>query len=386
MSAYLGKDKLIFDPAAMLDSDNIGSFTRAGSDGQPISWTNVGLAFAAFSGLVAGLTTPVVITADVAGPAGNITLIADSITDVAGLIAAHNLLFPANALTLTSGIGTQVPTANIILSGGSLGKDGLDVYVLNQVAISDPSNHAEDSAHVSGDMGKFVLGVRNDSNASLTSNDGDYSPLAVDEFGRLKVTADLVVTSDFVYAEDSAHADGALGAFTLGVVQASLAASVSADGDYGAFKLDNRGAMWVAPVGTAADDAADSENPVKIGSKSIFGALAAISNTGDRADLISDKYRRAYVNNGANIATKPSGVSVTTSATALPATALAGRRQIMIQNLHNKEIFIGDSAVSSSNGLRVAAGATLTLEVGEDVIMYGIVAAGTAACRVLELA
>ena len=47
---------------------------------------------------------------------------------------------------------------------------------------------AEDVAHASGDVGAFVLGVRNDGlAATFTSNDGDYSPIAVDSRGRLTV-------------------------------------------------------------------------------------------------------------------------------------------------------------------------------------------------------
>lgn len=42
---------------------------------------------------------------------------------------------------------------------------------------------AEDSPHVSGDVGVEILTVRNDAQATLTSADGDYSPLAVDRYG-----------------------------------------------------------------------------------------------------------------------------------------------------------------------------------------------------------
>jgi len=387
MSAYLGKDKLVYDVTATSDSDNVGAFVRAGTDGQPIGWTNVGLTFAQFVGQVAGMTTDVTITADVAGTVGNITLIADSTSTIAQLVAAWNIANPANTVTITAGIDTQVPTANIVLSGGNNGKDGLDVNVINTLAINDPANYAEDSAHTSGDIGKFVMAVRHDADTSLVTTDGDYAPLQVNAAGRLKVDAIFQADFDFVYAEDSAHTSGDPGAFTLGVRQDALAASVTTDGDYGAFKLNDRGAMWVAPVGTVADDAADTENPVKVGSRSEWGVLAAVSATNDRADLVSDKYRRVYVNNGANISIAPQPISVLATATALPAAPLAGRRQLLIQNLHNKPIYVGDSGVTAASGLRVAAGATITLEAGQDVVVYAIADTGvTAPCRVLELA
>ena len=71
-----------------------------------------------FVGQVAGMTLDVTIDADVAGIAGDVTLVADSITDIDGLILAWNTANPANTLTLSAGDGTQIPTADITLSGG----------------------------------------------------------------------------------------------------------------------------------------------------------------------------------------------------------------------------------------------------------------------------
>lgn len=53
-----------------------------------------------------------------------------------------------------------------------------------------PRQHAEDSPHVSGDIGDFALGVRNDAGDILTSANGDYSPIATDSAGRVGI-ADL---------------------------------------------------------------------------------------------------------------------------------------------------------------------------------------------------
>lgn len=47
---------------------------------------------------------------------------------------------------------------------------------------------AEDSVHVTGDMGIPIFGIRSDSDAS-TADDGDYTVLKLDEQGRLKVSA-----------------------------------------------------------------------------------------------------------------------------------------------------------------------------------------------------
>ena len=74
---------------------------------------------ASFTGQIAGMTTDVTIDADVAGLAGNVTLVADSMTDIDGLILAWNTANPGNTLTLSSGLGNQVPTADITLAGGA---------------------------------------------------------------------------------------------------------------------------------------------------------------------------------------------------------------------------------------------------------------------------
>lgn len=53
--------------------------------------------------------------------------------------------------------------------------------------LTTPGTFAEDSAHVSGNTGSFVLGVRNDANAAMTSANGDYSPVAVNANGAVAI-------------------------------------------------------------------------------------------------------------------------------------------------------------------------------------------------------
>lgn len=53
--------------------------------------------------------------------------------------------------------------------------------------LTSPGTFAEDSAHVSGNTGSFVLGVRNDTNAAMTSANGDYSPVAVNANGAVAI-------------------------------------------------------------------------------------------------------------------------------------------------------------------------------------------------------
>lgn len=72
--------------------------------------------------------------------------------------------------------GTSVTTTTV----------GADVG-LDAVILTMPATFAEDSAHVSGNTGAFVLGVRNDANAAMTSANGDYSPIAVNDKGAVAI-------------------------------------------------------------------------------------------------------------------------------------------------------------------------------------------------------
>jgi hypothetical protein len=72
--------------------------------------------------------------------------------------------------------GTSVTTTTV----------GADVG-LDTVILTMPATFAEDTAHTSGNTGSFVLGVRNDANAIMTSADGDYSPIAVNANGAVAI-------------------------------------------------------------------------------------------------------------------------------------------------------------------------------------------------------
>lgn len=58
---------------------------------------------------------------------------------------------------------------------------------------------AEDTAHTSGDKGQFILAVRNDALADMTSTDGDYSPVSVDSKGAMFANITLSGTTPQAY-------------------------------------------------------------------------------------------------------------------------------------------------------------------------------------------
>jgi len=300
------------------------------------------------------------------------------------MIGKDKLILDTTALSDSDNVGAYIRSAaGTLITHTTIGsKEALDV---NIVSGPDDAVYDEDSAHVSGDKGNFMLAVRRDADTSMVSADGDYAPLQVDENGRLKVVADLEVNISMEKAEDSAHTDGDIGSFSLGVRQDTLASSVSADGNYAALKVNSRGGLWSVPVGTVADSVTDTENPVKIGMRTLAGPLAALA-AGQRADAISDLYRRLYVNTSANIAILAAAASVTDTA-AIIASALGGRRTIMVSNRGNKPIYVGSAAVTAAAGFTVSAGATIAIDLGQNVDLYAIAdTAQVVACRVLQLA
>ena len=82
-------------------------------------------------------------------------------------------------------------------------------------------------------------------------------------------------------------------------------------------------------------------------------------------------------------------ISVTTTATALPATALKGRKTIMVQNISTSVVYIGNvnvtSDTASTGGWQlINKGDSVTLDFTEGIIVYSIVASGTANVVVWE--
>tara|TARA_R110000824_G_scaffold116426_1_gene267845 strand:+ start:1405 stop:1812 length:408 start_codon:yes stop_codon:yes gene_type:complete len=81
-----------------------------------------------------------------------------------------------------------------------------------------------------------------------------------------------------------------------------------------------------------------------------------------------------------------SGLTVVADAVHIagPTTRLRGRRQLLIQNLGAGVLYIGGSTVTVADGVRVASGDTLTLDVLDVGDIYAISSA-VSDVRVLEL-
>lgn len=206
--------------------------------------------------------------------------------------------------------------------------------------------------------------------------------------GKQALDVNIIGTaSDGIYAEDSTATDAENLVAIAAVRQDALSNDVTASGGHGWTKIDSRGALWTAPVGTSADGSADTEQPVKVGAKALAGVLAATAGN-NRVNMVTDLYRRLWVNDSPNIAILSSNQAVdNTAAFPLPATALAGRRRMIIQNNGTKDIYIGATGVTAANGAPLARGASMSLDISDSVVVYGKGSSVTASdIRILELA
>lgn len=171
--------------------------------------------------------------------------IAAYLTDAAGNIATSTLVG-----------GTQqaldVNVAASVLPTGAATETTL-ASVLAEIQAFD---YAEGAAYASGDVGVSMLAVRNDAGTALAGTTGKYAPLTTDANGALwtHVTGTIMASITGDYAEDSAHVSGDMGLFTLGVRNDNQTTSMtSTNGDYGSFSLNAKGAMYTRDIANGAN-------------------------------------------------------------------------------------------------------------------------------------
>lgn len=126
---------------------------------------------------------------------------------------------------------------------------------MSGVSLVPSTQQEEDTIHVSGDVGSFILAVRNDAGTALAA-DGDYIPVTTDATGALRVTGGGGGTE---FAEDTVHTTGDLGRQILSVRNddglAANAGLADTALDYQALQTDERGRLWSASTPAAPNDA-----------------------------------------------------------------------------------------------------------------------------------
>lgn len=82
---------------------------------------------------------------------------------------------------------------------------------------------------------------------------------------------------------------------------------------------------------------------------------------------------------------KGTTVTVANTATPVPATALSGRKFIILSNVSGVTLYYGDETVTTANGCGVDDGkVTPIIPVNENTVIYAVSAAGSKELGVLE--
>ena len=80
----------------------------------------------------------------------------------------------------------------------------------------------------------------------------------------------------------------------------------------------------------------------------------------------------------------PNTTSVTTTATPIPATATSGRRSILLHNAGSTIVYLGDSTVTTSNGIPLNPAEKISFDLDANVILYGRTGSNSSDVRSLE--
>lgn len=146
---------------------------------------------------IGAVTAPAGSIISTTNPAGSVTAVLGTFSTPAGSI--QSTTNPAGSVTAVRTDNASVITtqpAGSVMAVNATQPAGSLMTVINPAgsvtgvrfdSASLIGTYAEDSAHTSADKGFFVLQVRNDTMSSITSTDGDYSPIAVGPVGEVIV-------------------------------------------------------------------------------------------------------------------------------------------------------------------------------------------------------
>lgn len=283
------------------------------------------------------------------------------------------------------------------------------------------------------DGAAYAAGTDYLNSAGAVDESGNWQPLNINAAGELLVSASVTFTAE--HNEDAPFTSGDSGIATLLVRQDTLATSTSADGDYGSFKSNALGELYVhdtdvkaqlvsansiltniksdtasivTNTGTTATNTGTISSTLTALSKAEDAAAASgdqgiqalavrkdaqgsnVNADGDYSSLLTWSEGSLKVVDIANSSVLQQQVSVTSTATQLPAASLANRRSLMIQNTGSAKCYIGSATVTVSGattGIELPANSFMELEAGPACAVYAIKnGAGGNNVNILEMA
>lgn len=248
-------------------------------------------------------TSPVSANGDYHAPlfdnAGNLKVAIKSGAGTGGFATADNNAF-TRGTTSVNPIAGVVESSAPTLTNGNVGALSLTTGGAVRVAVATGGipGVIEDNPSAGAEEGLLCMAIRQDTLASSTSADGDFSNLKVNSQGALYVTGGGGGTQ---YVEDVASAGGETGTLAMYIRQDTPSSTTSADGDFSNGKVDSVGRLWVnvgalpastntlEVVGDVAQDAAVGGNPVLVGARASTATPTAMSADGDSVHVWADR-------------------------------------------------------------------------------------------------
>lgn len=238
--------------------------------------------------------------------AGNLKVAIKAGAGTGGFALADGASFTRDTTSMNPA-GAVVETSAPTLTNGDAAALSMTTGGALRVAVTTGGipGVIEDNPSAGGEEGLLCMAVRQDSLASNTSADGDFSYLKVSSNGSLYVTGGGGGTQ---YQEDVAHASGDTGTLALAVRRDTAAVGSGTDGDYSTLNVDASGRLHVNVgalpastntieiVGDVAADAAVAGNPVLVGYRASTATPTAMSGDGDSVHAWADR-------NGATVVT-----------------------------------------------------------------------------------
>lgn len=320
----------------------------------------------------------------------------------------------------TAGEGDEV-TAFLRTSGGGLltsttagSKEALDVNIAASdisISVAESDVYAEDSAHVSGDDGAFMLAVRRDTRAAGSDADGDYSSLNVNASGELwvkdadvlaQLQSGVVVSATDLDIRDLSSATDSIAAVQSGTWSVEIS--------------DAGGSITVDALDFDIRDLSHTQDSIRLGDGTDFlainadGSLNMTDNGGsltvDAVDLdirdlsaaqdsvaahLNDGAGNAIESIGGNLSVADSVLINSLSAPAVTTTevqvaAVTAQKKVTIQNLSAEDLYYGPSGVTTTTGLLLPKKSSQEIDLAGDLYLIAAQALPANSVRVAHWA
>lgn len=301
----------------------------------------------------------------------------------------------ADSIAASAKIGSYLIGAS---DGSVIGNVG-DALKVSISSVDFSYDYAEDSAHSSGDVGAFMLAVRQDTLANSTSADGDYAAFKLNQKGELyvhdtdvlaKLNGSIVVTAtdldirNLTFATDTVDISGSSVSISGSVaVTQSTSPWVIGDGG-GSITVD--GTVELGATSLAALETIELGATTLAALESITvqnGSGASAVNIQDGGNSITVDFIDPDL---ADTAIQNTATAVTATVGPIVASALANRKDVFVANMGANIVYFGKSAVTAANGFPLFKNEKIQARIGSSVAPGVICDTGkTANIRVMEL-